>query len=616
MLSPLGGIGGSGGLRTTSAGSSSGTSTVFDPDLGIPLYAVREHWPRIRTRLNAYPGEAPLPERCRAATLPKNETRQKAPNGAMTGACFQLDLRGPEETQPVLPTIFVPGFPKAATTWLYDCMHAAFPPEMVCPPQSRDEFDGRRWSIAGCGGRRFMLPGIACRVVGGCEHRKELFFYGSGFSSFFQNGLAGLHGPELPLEMFQLKEEYPQVALRRAQVGKEDLKVQRMETFCTHPNHTHLPAGRMHPSCCVARTSDPKRWECRWHETLRKAQGRTTSMWFQTAMPWVKPHEYNFAATDFTPNYMCTPQAMANIKLAAKDPRDLRFIVLMRDPIMRTFSEWSMFALGWGWDHEPDFLKKMHAQMRAFERCNATLFHRIDLVKALPDDELFAYITQCFRGKAMEYITNSIYPVCVLGALRFFPKEQFLFLRFEDMKKMHAPGLLRLLANFTGLHTDDEIIARLQGERQCEMLNARKKPLSFGKDKRTVSARANLSAAMGEFEAFFQPYDELLSELVDPNFKWGADTHRLSADVLIDAPGSKKGRGRGKGLGTGRGSREERPAAGYRKAIKSAKAEAKAMLGDDLQLLRGKARLAAIGAAKGRGAKQKAASTSTGQFVR
>lgn len=40
------------------------------------------------------------------------------------------------------------------------------------------------------------------------------------------------------------------------------------------------------------------------------------------------------------------------------------------------------------------------------------------------------------------------------------------------------------------------------------------------------------------------------------------------------------------------------------------------MLGDDLQLLRGKARLAAIGAAKGRGAKQKAASTSTGQFVR
>ena len=94
---------------------------------------------------------------------------------------------------------------------------------------------------------------------------------------------------------------------------------------------------------------------------------------------------------------------------------------------------------------------------------------------------------------------------------------------------------------------------------------------------------------------------ELLSELVDPNFKWGADTHRLSADVLIDAPGSKKGRGRGKGLGTGRGSREERPAAGYRKAIKSAKAEAKAMLGDDLQLLRGKARLAAIGAAKGRG---------------
>ena len=41
-------------------------------------------------------------------------------------------------------------------------------------------------------------------------------------------------------------------------------------------------------------------------------------------------------------------QALKNIHSSARDPKELRFIVLMRDPIMRAFSEWSMFVLGWG----------------------------------------------------------------------------------------------------------------------------------------------------------------------------------------------------------------------------------------------------------------------------
>ena len=40
--------------------------------------------------------------------------------------------------------------------------------------------------------------------------------------------------------------------------------------------------------------------------------------------------------------------------------------------------------------------------MRAFRNCNDTLFGRADLLMALPDEELFGYIKQCFRGMAME----------------------------------------------------------------------------------------------------------------------------------------------------------------------------------------------------------------------
>ena len=78
----------------------------------------------------------------------------------------------------------------------------------------------------------------------------------------------------------------------------------------------------------------------------------------------------------------------------------------------------------------------------------------------LPDEELHGYVKKCFKGMAMEYVTNSLYPICIAGALRIFKREQFLFLRFEDLMRMKAPGLLRLLSKFTGLYTDDNIISQ------------------------------------------------------------------------------------------------------------------------------------------------------------
>jgi len=494
-------------------------------DFAVPSYAARTSWPQQVSDINAYAGVQPLPARCRQRTLPPGEPKSFSPNGAQTGECFQLDLRSDNQTQPVLPTLFVPGFPKAATTWLFECMHAAFAPEMICPPQREGDFSEHKWSIDGCGGRRFMLPGIACHVLGGCGQRKELFFYGGGYGDYFKAGLAALHGPEVPLELFQTRSRPPPGWSSRLW---EAHKLKRMEYFCTSSNYTHLPDGRMHPSCCVTKASAPNRWGCRWHESLRKTHGKTESVWFQMAMPWATPGKFSFASVDFTPNYLCTPSALQNIYDTARDPGELRFIVLMRDPIMRAFSEWSMFTLGWRWDKNLDFMKSMRMQMARFRKCNSTLFHNNERIRKLPTPELFAYMSKCMKGNAMQYITNSIYPVCVEAALRVFKREQFLFLRFEDLMQMKAPGLVTLLANFTGLYTDDDIIRKVRGGAHCEAGRAKKVPLSFGKAKEAAGARKLLEENIAEFESFFKPYDQLLMELVHPAFAWNRSTHSHS----------------------------------------------------------------------------------------
>ena len=74
---------------------------------------------------------------------------------------------------------------------------------------------------------------------------------------------------------------------------------------------------------------------------------------------------------DFTPNYLCDPDAMRRIHSSTTEPRRLRFIVVMRDPVMRAFSEWSMFALGWNWDHVKNFTESMRVRNQ-MTRCWGT----------------------------------------------------------------------------------------------------------------------------------------------------------------------------------------------------------------------------------------------------
>ena len=107
-------------------------------------------------------------------------------------------------------------------------------------------------------------------------------------------------------------------------------------------------------------------------------------------------------------------------------------------------------------------------------------------------------------------------------AQRIFDKEQFLYLKFEDLMAMKAPGLLRLLSNFTGLHTDENIIRKVRNARECEAGSARKIPLSFAKsnDSKSADAKAKLEGLRPELRDFYRPYNRMLEELVHPQFAW------------------------------------------------------------------------------------------------
>lgn len=104
---------------------------------------------------------------------------------------------------------------------------------------------------------------------------------------------------------------------------------------------------------------------------------------------------------------------------------------VMREPSARAFSEWAMFALQWAWDPISEFEPSLAMRANQLRTCNATLFRNVSLLRSLPTPELSAYLAKCWNyGGAMMYAQTSMYSVCILHALRYFRREQFLFLRY------------------------------------------------------------------------------------------------------------------------------------------------------------------------------------------
>ena len=68
----------------------------------------------------------------------------------------------------------------------------------------------------------------------------------------------------------------------------------------------------------------------------------------------------------------------------------------------------------------------------------------------------------------MMYPQTSLYGVCVLHALRHFPRRQFLFLRYEDLMEMDFGSILKLIGHFTGLYAGDDLIDAAEASGRCQ----------------------------------------------------------------------------------------------------------------------------------------------------
>ena len=213
----------------------------------------------------------------------------------------------------------------------------------------------------------------------------------------------------------------------------------------------------------------------------------------------------------------------------------------------RAFSEWVHMALKWTWDPITDFGASFAARLQQLRDCNRTLFGNVAALRALPTSELSTYLRRCWgHGGAMMYAPTSLYSVCVLHALRFVRREQLLFLRYEDLRRLGAAALLRVIARFTGLHADPKLLADIDAyeapqppppppSRRDRRPKARKPPLARCdarvRNRGTYAAlspreQAHFNASRpfvgsAALRRFFNPYNALLAEIVGhPSFAW------------------------------------------------------------------------------------------------
>ena len=96
---------------------------------------------------------------------------------------------------------------------------------------------------------------------------------------------------------------------------------------------------------------------------------------------------------------------------------ELRFIVLMREPVQRTWSHYAMMALYYKWERQRDVTALMGREINQTVRCNASLALQPRLLLELPYEEL-AIFGKCVGS--IKYLGKSLYAASLLPALRLF----------------------------------------------------------------------------------------------------------------------------------------------------------------------------------------------------
>lgn len=192
---------------------------------------------------------------------------------------------------------------------------------------------------------------------------------------------------------------------------------------------------------------------------------------------------------------------------AAIDPPALRFILLMRDPLERTYSNWLMFRQ-WNWEDQPNFTQAAADELFHLKKCDPETFERPKArLPAMSTAELDRYHAQCIIGPPkhlLNHVRGSMYVIGALQWFKWFSPSQFLVLDNDEVRTLKAEDLLSRIARHAGLHLELSAVPNFRSE--CEGLQHSGDPRKhYHKHKYAPEARTLL-------RNHFRPYNEMLYE--------------------------------------------------------------------------------------------------------
>ena len=212
-----------------------------------------------------------------------------------------------------------------------------------------------------------------------------------------------------------------------------------------------------------------------------------------------------------TQDYCAMPAIISRVLPKAK------FVVIMRNPITRLYSHFlytctmqlggsiSRWKLKMGLDPAGKFHEEVELEIKRLNKCiankNNSLFECVSENTFQP--------SEC--GRVGYGLGISIYFVHLVKWLQFYPKEQFLFLRTEDIN-INTDRFLSTITNFLGLDpVSPQLAEQWLGRRANVQTLVAADPRKIQMWNRTRTL----------LEGFFRPFNAMLAELMgDQRFLW------------------------------------------------------------------------------------------------
>jgi hypothetical protein len=227
--------------------------------------------------------------------------------------------------------------------------------------------------------------------------------------------------------------------------------------------------------CGCRAFAPPERFELHYFDTEFWRGFR----WYLTHFPRKDPDRPDAITGEKSPYYLFHPQAPVRVRATLPD---CRFLVLLRDPVARTYSHFR------------------HSQEQGFESV-ASFEEALDLEEERLAGEAERLSDPGYRSFAHQhfsYLTRSVYADQLERWFESFPRSRFLVLQSERLFG-EPDGALQEVSRFLGLGAD--------------------RPPAF--EARNVGSYSPLPGHLdGRLREFFQPHNERLFDLLGARFSW------------------------------------------------------------------------------------------------